>query len=738
MGCGPYDFSFSGYSFLNPEIADREAEFAPYILDFEDFYQQFEQPGQKQTQTNLEEWQGRFCDLVTIDELRAVIYNASLPSLRVLQTAIKRKGKTLDNQWSKNGFAKHLKKHGCKETIDYLVFAKRCEPHVTKPSNSWATPARDTLAMKDLIEEGKKTFLKTKSHYIKLRYAYQLIRLAHYTKNYHATIELHDYLMPKVDKLESILNYWIMGHRAGALQKLGNFTESAYLYALIYKNCPGKRLTAKQSFKINTDEEWDACLLYCNDDSERAMLYVLRAQTQDSKAAEEMAKIYELNPDDPNLELLLVREMKKLEKDLLGYSFNNKKEQNKRFHKIPRQHAEEYLIQLQKLVRKIVRDRKVSRLVIWEIAEAYLELLAGDNYAARKNFAKIQLGRKQELLAEQLEVFKLALEINSFYELNQTQEERVFDIIKNEDLYKEYKDFPNFINDRLAALYKEQDKPGRAFRMHYDVMDLAPNPQLALLDDLIALANQEELNKFQRLLVSDADGNAVINDLYDMKGTYYFRQGNLEAALETFKLIPRDQRDNHQLNPFLRDEILDCVFCPQPDSIELFNKVEIIEKIFALEYQAKASMVSGAQNFYELGLAYFNMSFYGNSWRATDFFRSGSNWDYAKNDLYPSVFPYGNKENHDLSQAMFYFNRAIEVSKDSELSARAAFMAAKCDLLDYLNSKDSNYNPFGNRIPALPDAYKQFYYLLDSDYSETEFYKEAIQECKFFAAYSSN
>lgn len=737
FGCGPYDDRFSGYTFINPQIANLESEFGPYLLDFDNFYTSVESPGANQTQSNLEEWQGRFCDLVSIKSLKAIIYNSSLSNLRILQTNIKKKGKKLDIRFAKNDFARHLKNNGCTETVDYLVFAKECEPHVVRPSSGWATPQRDTVAMKELVKKGTKEFLKTKSQYIRLRYAYQLIRLRHYTKNYKATLQLYDYLMPKVDRLNSILHYWIDGHKAGALQKLGNYAESAYLYAMIFKNDPGKRLTAKQSFKIKSNEDWEKCLLMCQNDKERAMLYVMRAQNEESRLVEEMDKIYALDPKNENLELLLVREMKKLEKDLLGLSFNNKKRQNKKFHKIPRNYAEENLIALEAFVRKIIKEKKVDRQIIWQIADAYLKVLAGDNYAAKKSFEQLNLEEENEILQEQVEVFKLALEVNSFEEIGEEEEERIFEIIKDEEHYKNYTDFPNFINDRLAFLYKDQDNPGLSFLMHHPIEDLAPNPQLPLIEDLIEVCNQEEINKFQKVLINDEAGGTILNDLYDMKGTYYFQKGKLETALEIFKLIPRDERKKHLVNPFFVEPIQDCVHCPLNDTIVRYNKVELIEKIFEMEYQAKASLTRGAEIYYQLGTAFYNMSYFGNSWEAMDFFRSGSNWDYAKNDRYPSYYPFGNKENHDLSKALEYFDKTIDFSKDPELSAKAAFMAAKCQLNQYYTSKESNYRSWGNKIPNLPATYRKYYRLLDADYSNTQFYQETIKECKFFEAYSS-
>ena len=37
-GCGPYHLTFEGYTFLNPNIVDNNATFAPYFLKFNDLY----------------------------------------------------------------------------------------------------------------------------------------------------------------------------------------------------------------------------------------------------------------------------------------------------------------------------------------------------------------------------------------------------------------------------------------------------------------------------------------------------------------------------------------------------------------------------------------------------------------------------------------------------------------------------------------------------------------------------
>jgi hypothetical protein len=735
-GCGP-DLSFQGYSFVLPAIVNQQSSYAPYFFKFDDFYNNFDTIQKIQQKGNLEEWQEIFCDLVKIEDLETVIYKTSFSEMKVLRTSIQNKKYPLSPRLRKNSFARHLKKNGCLETIDYLVFAKHCEPYVIR-SNNWETPERDTFAMQNLIEEGIDKFLNTKSNYIRHRYAYQLIRLAHYKKNYPQVLELYDYLLPKTDQIVSILNYWTLGHKAGALKSLGNRVEAAYLFSRIFDESPSKRESAFRSFSIQTDEEWEACLLMCQSDRERATLYALRANARNSIAAEAMEKIYELDPSNENLELLLVKEIRELERDLLGIEFNDKKKQNKQFHNLPRKKAGDYLVTLQTFVLKCIDENKVARPELWQLANGYLEYLAGDLYASEKSFNFLKKSITNKLLIEQLDIFMLAHKINSFETIDNEDEKEIADIITDNPLYKKYKSFPDFLNDRLAYVYKKQGNPGKAFRCRYDIKALKPNPQPDIIEDLLNVCRKEELSKFERALITKSDGTTIENELMDLKGTYFMAQGRLEAALEVLKRIPRNEWDLYQFNPFI-DFMQDCVNeCQMPDSIEYFNKVEIIQKIFELEYKAKADFERGAEYNYQLGTAFYNMSYFGHSWQVMDFFRSGSNWSYDKDGVFSDYyFPFGNLENQDLTKALEYFEKARSVANDFEFGAKAAFMAAKCEQKMYYVSKDCTYSSYGNEIPVFPEEYNRYFRLLKENYSATDFYQLAIQECKFFEAYAT-
>ncbi len=744
--CVPIDRSFYGYSFLNMNILQEEHRqaLAPLFMRFDKMYEDYFQTVAKANQDdNLAEWGKRFCGQVTPEDLAYVIYKSPVDELDQLLTAIRSTSLVPPPSLQDNTFADFVFEKKCAETVGYLIFSKRCEPHVTV-NDQWKAPERDRETMQALIEAGKELFRQTKSHYIRLRYAYQIIRLAHYRKDYEQTLKLCNELLPQVDKTksrwaESIVPWWIEGHKAGALRRLGKNVEASYRYAQIFDKCPGRRASAYQSFYIKTDEEWAACLRMCKSDAERATMYSLRAAGAESRAVEDMEKIYELDPRSPLLEVLLVQEIRKMERNLLGYEFNPKRESNKRRYDVPKKYAATYVINLQKFARQVRREGKTARPALWRIAEGYLEMLAGDYYAAEKTFHEAGAEVQDTTLKTQLDVLQLALKIAAFDKPSNEVEEAAYRIIQDEKLYARYKSFPDFLQDKMAYLFRKYHQEGMAYLSQHPLEDLKPNPTLELLDDLIAAALKPDQTNFERLLIL----KNPVNTLLDLKAVHLMSTGQMEAAFESYKRIPAEQWDDFgRYEPF-KETFKDCVNCfPRPDTgivVTSMNRGELIEALLDIEYKSRGDLEGAARHYYRLGLAYYNISYFGYAWRAADHFRSGSTWSKLHKGnagIYDHwKYPIGNRENTDLSSALYCFEKARSLATDSELAAKATFQAARCEQKMYFMTPDYKPEPCCNRIPRLPEEWQVNLSRLKEQYAETAFYGQIIKECKYFERY---
>jgi hypothetical protein len=727
FSCGYDALDARDFSFLTPNMLSQTQHSAAYFLGFNDFYKD-----QKQTlkyKDNIDEWHERFCGEVERADINYVVYESTIDELTALDDASNHGNtKGLSTEMAKNSFAIHLFSQSCGQVINYLIFAKKCEPFAMH-SSAWADMQRNREAMNELITQGIRYFGVTKSHFVKLRFAYQIIRLAHYMKDYERVLSLCAELIPKIDNRSlntSILKYWVMAHRAGALLKLGNRGEAAYLFSMVFQHCLSKREAAYLSFSIKNEREWKDCLAFCKNNKERSTLYALRATTAGSGGLEEVKNVYSLDPSSEHLEALMAREIQYVEKRLLVANVSEKNQQRGTL----------YLRDLKTFIEKCIKDGYVPNLLFWRTAVAYLEGLSGSFTASTEAFKKLKIGLKNEQKILQIDMFELAARIHGYQilsEENQTDAE----LVRNMRIYNKDHNFPKFMSDRFAYLFKEAGYPGRAFRCKHTLSELSYHPKMEMLDDLIGLSKKFDKNAFERALVIDNFGSFQYR-LLEMRGTLLLANGQTEAADACFKQVPRNERQRFNANMF-RESVNDCVNCTtNRDTLPSYDKGQLAAEMLRMEYEAKVALDRAAPIYYDLGLMHYNTTYFGNAYMLMDYFRSGSSWYSIKNGtVFPHEYaPLGNRENFDCTRALGYFKKTMEMSHDPELCAKAAFMAAKCHQKMYFVSPDNEYDINSQTIPKMPLAYTYYYKYLHANYSKTKFYAKVRTECKYFGYYA--
>jgi hypothetical protein len=738
--------SFYGYTFLYPDIINKSAAYAPFFLKWDDYYDKVFFKADPQKKENIEEWVERFCDQPDTAHVDFVVYKASSSMLSGLRDAAadKTKKTILPYSLAGNTFAEMIAINGCTEIPEYLMYARKCEPYVTGQSDEWEDAPPDTEAMQDLIKEGLGRFEETSSQFIRLRYAYQIVRLAHYAKQWQQTVDLYNFLMPKVDrKKPSIIFFWTLGHLAGALQKLGKYPEAAYRYSMVFRFCASKRAQAYRSFRIRNDQDWDATVKLCQSDAEKATLFILRAGGSHTHAVEDMQTIYELDPSNPQLDILLVSEVQELEKIYLRTRITDQKH-GTAIGAINRQNAAQHLLDLSNFVRRVIRDKQTPNPKLWRCMVGYLELLSGDRYAAEKSFDRAEdlLNKREDYdqnLQKQIDIWRLVHAIVSINPNSEFPDDEAFRI-RSYSIFKTNPYFEPFLQDWLSAAYAATKHPGKALLAAYEPSALGLNPNMEALDDLIKVAADDNPVFLEKAMMIDTNPARIRARLYDIKGAYLMSIGQPEAALATFRNITAtEQALLPQFSPF-REITGERINIPITDTL-LLNRKQIVEKILEYEFRAKAASAEkapvAAWYYYLIGLAYYNMSYFGYEWEALDFYRSGYNWNrLAQGPVFSLAgSPAGNRENMDVSLALSYFEKALYEAQNPELAARIAFMAARCQQKAWFCTPECRYRPGSKLIPTLPDEYMTYYNIMQKNYTGTAFYGQMVKECKWFAAY---
>ncbi len=746
--CVPHATPFYGYTFFDADFVDASAAYAPFFLRFGDYYERNYNPELIQKKENCEEWSERFCSKAKWEDVAAVIYESDEYDLARLHEAAAdptRKA-PLPFRLEDNNFAYVVAYNGCVEVTRYLTFAKRCEEHVVARGDKWKASQRNIPAMMDLIREGKQRFEDTQSHFVRMRYAYQLVRLAHYAGAWQLTLDLFNELMPQVDrKKKSVLFYWTLGHVAGAMQKLGKYPEAAYRYSLIFRYCPSKRTQAYRSFKIRNDDDWHKALRLCNSDAEKSTLYILRAGGSHTWAVADMEAIYELDPQNPQLELLLVSDVQELEKIYLHTPVTDEKN-GRTIGKIKRQAASKHLLDLQKFVRRAIREKQIPEPKTWRAIDGYLELLANDRYAADKTWDRLENDLKDDTqldknIFQQLEIWRCVLAVMN---LDTTATDTVDHLaykVRSLKAFDQNPYFEPFLQEWLSSGYAEHNHPGKAMFAAYPPHTIRYNPRLDVIEDLLKLANTNDPVLLEQTMKLDTSPERIKAYFLETKGVYFLGLGEPEAAAAVMRLIsPGEQSRMTQFVPFANrfGEKIN----RDPPRETAINRLQIVEQLIQYEQQAKAAEAlhdtTEAKLWLRLGDFWYNTSYFGYEWEVRDFHRDGNNQlRLAQGPVFPlEGAPDGNRENLDLALALEYYEKAYRAAQTQEMKARAAFMAARCQQKMWFCSPECRYRPGSQLVPVLPPEYMIYYDVLIAKHARTKYFDTVVKECKWLEAYA--
>lgn len=740
---------FYGYTFLDPEIINKSSAYAPFFTRWDDFYDKyyFNQTNDIQKEENVEEWIERFCGRPTPADVAYVVYEADIAEISGLHSAAAdpKKRTPLPYRLTGNTFAEMIALNGCTEVTAYLMYAKKCEPYVVGNKTPWDTREQRATEMLDLVKEGLGRFNNTDSQFIKMRYAYQMVRLAHYAGDYSYAVDLYNYLLPKIErKKPSIIYFWTLAHLAGALQKLGNYPEAAYRYSIVFRFCASKRTQAYRSFYIRNDDDWQKTLALCQTDQEKSTLYVIRAGGAHTFLMDDMKQVYSLDPANPQLDLMLISEVQQLERVYLRNSVTDLKK-GPPVGSLSKESAANHLLDLQKFVRQALRDNKTPNPKLWRAIEGYLELLAGDQYAAEKRWDRLENQLDKSLtndqkIQRQLQIWRCLLAIMKVDPKKGDADNEAFRI-RSMTAFKWNPGLEPFLQQWLSEGYAANNHPGKAILTAFPPNAIVYNPKMEVYDDLLALAETSSPILLERTMQIDTNPNRIKAYLLDLKGAFLLSKGQPEAAVAVMKqIVPTELVRLTKYSPF-REKVGEKINRPVSDTL-LLNRLEIAQKIIEFEFQAKSAAAlnnpQAAVYWYKIGLGYYNMSYFGYEWEAMDNFRSGYNWLRLPQGPVFSLAgsPDGNHENTDVSLALSYFEKALQYTVDPELAARAAFMAARCQQKQWFCSRDCNYRSDSRLIPVLPEQYSGYYTLLISKYKNTKFYNGIIKECKWLAAYA--
>ena len=631
----------------------------------------------------------------------------------------------------------------------------------------WWNYEPDTLSTEQanaLVGRIEQALKQEKFPFLKERYAFQLIKSLRHHNEFAKAVEAYQSYFGKSES-KSLIRYWALDHVAGMELKQGKTGEAYHDFLTVFKECRSRRQSAYYSFNITSEADWQATYALCQTPEDKALMHFLRGSKNQTLGLTDMEQLFGLLGNHEWLKTLMAREINKLESANLEYYVDQPIEQlfknlSANGTLLHNQEQADYAGRLLRFTNTLYYNYREDP--FWTTAKAYLEFLNGQFDTAQLTLhGNDGIKPPFDKVKREIELAILIFKTESFSPEEQDHIAReIVDIFEDQDAqFFTEQNNEEFILDLLAYRARQRgDQLQASFFARESIWVLKENPAHPSVDALLDFIRQPQHTRLELLALKhymesnqkwQAFEMNLANELKEfeyqalnIKGALLMRDpAKLEAALAIFESLPGKYDFPIEVNPF-NMAITDCI---NPENCYLKTSTAYTRNSFVrklIEIRGIAEKTNSSTDYYLLGNAYYNMTYFGPAWNLMNFSRSGSQY---------AGF-------YDCAPALAFYQKAIQYAPDRESAARACFMAAKADqnvffklmsekerqpdeywwgkyeIFEWGDSKN-DYTYFQQDIKN--SGHRQYFEKLKQEYRDTKFYQKAIQECKYFEYYAS-
>lgn len=651
----------------------------------------------------------------SLNDAIQLVYFSKAEDLQALAESI-RTGKALPQPWQKNTVAQSFFNTQKGDAVRYLQFVKKTAD--ISSASDWEAKPKDSLQINRFIAEASEAYARTTDPFLKNKWAFQRCKLAFYNNRHADCIRWYDEHF--TDNPSSAVTNLALSYKAGSLFRSHRLDEAAYHYSKAFTLSDRNKKMNYTGFLWASD--------FCNQDLVGS--YTAQCKTTEEKATMTamfglygtdyrlpiLETVYSLQPSSPLLPLLATREIHKLEEQYftprlsaekggkslyVSYSYLNDS--------TAIQSRAAGLAQVQKTAlffEKIAQDKTVKQQGLYAAGAAYLRFMAKDYTGAKAILAKA--AGSNEKIKTQLQLITLLVAANEDKTLTKEREAQLLSsfqwLVQKARDDRDYEIFcRNFFSQVLAQRYEQQGDTARA-ALAYGLSDLtflvkrrsndynysSPTAIWYARDEMstesllqlytLMTAPETATEKFlvqyasvRRDDVIDVIGTSQLRDRDYAKAIAWLgKAGKTQPLVEERYDYKTDQTDTINVDPFfdyLNDWQRFNKSVPVP-----YTKLTLAKKLLELENKIKVVTkgTDPSRLYYQYASALYNMSYYGNSWQAVAFYRSGGDWNHGNYGL-----PW-QKEYYGVHTAKTWYQKAFETATHKEFKAACLFMVAKC------------------------------------------------------------
>lgn len=670
-------------------------------------------------ENQVNEWNSYLGNEISKEELKLIIGTDSLNNVVTKVCAAIKNNKA--NSSSKKYNLENIKN---KQFFVFINLAKSLE----NATNFWPdwdyktdTYSQSTKIKTSEVKKIEKTFNQTTDSFLKEKYWFLTMKAYFYSENQNNAIAFFNTTSSTIEK--GISYYRAFSYVAGINYTQNKIALSNYQYAVVFENCPMLRKEAILNFKPQETKDFNESLKMVKNNEEKAALWALYGYYADP--VEAISKIYAIDAKNKHLSYLLTRAVNIEENNLNETQYKKyTQKSNIKTNKLDQK--------LYKVVTEIATKNNTSNPYMWYIAAGYFETVK-ENYskaATYLNEAKKSAPQKS-IVQNQIKLFVIFNQVSKTKVMNSVTENELLPNLvwlyeydkKITKAYENYSDttleeetklrsdfLVNWTRSYISNLYKKQNNDVMAELFSREDNYYAIEERLEKMQTYFIENKNTAWDKLSQSLYS-----LTLDDIYEYKGIMFAYKNQIDKAIVELKKCNKKQ-EFLLGNPF-NGKIKDCNDCDHSAfQRSKYTKLTFLEKVKEIQNNVANDVEIFSGNIL-LGNAFYNMSQYGNA----RFFYDN-----------PIIDQYGNyidKEYNDIlmsnSHAEYYYQKALITAQNDEDKAKAIYLLTKIERNNFYLS--SQFVPYEIDFIAF-NGYKS----LIENYSNTNYYKEVINECGYF------
>ncbi len=680
FACGWDEGDWYYYNLFNQEIMSDE-RYRPFLLIYGSRYY----TNDTLRNGNIEEWR-QYLGL-SYDETKYLVFKASRSDLQNLS-----KGKRAVDENLSFASADFMKNQ--KQALLYLAYAKYLEPYMRIiPGEDtdfyWDLPEYEHNAG-DLDYEKVKTVL-TKSwnaesdNELKLRYGYQLVRLAHYTRRYQEAVQLFEQYVEPL-KMRTEMYYYALAQKAGALRGMGETQRANRDFIRVFANSYDLKTMAYTSLTMGWDNEINFADFVAGaaDNNERNDIFFMMGYSDFNNPVNEIEKIVVTDPNAIQAKVLMVRAINMLERRmLLSYVPWGEGDDRSRYPYLGQDDTEGRAFFNQALRVSDMQRDKASDKNFWNLASSYLHFLNKDFELANNC-----LGNVKSTDADYMAMVKnltAYIDICRQPKIDANTERYLYDnyanMIKGEESYSLNMADNSFIGMVLSNRYGLQGEKAKSFLMLRHVKAIEDNPKESLLDDIQSFLNKKKKTQLEEYIAatSTTEMANTNNYLAYVKGVLRLTEGDFKTAKGLFEKQTRLKMSRrlfgHNIVVYYSGDEKDIM---RDDYIADFSfihdnmtEVEVADALMQLDKIGKKEKGDeSAKANYLIANFFYNVS-------RTGYYRQYLRFDNNNGFSYWKYGPDANVYKNTLDLSSAYLEKAKKSAEDRELKAHIVYAQAK-------------------------------------------------------------